>query len=275
MKTIDWLLNLAALIIWLRWLSFFSAPTRITLTLAAVVKPAEKGSKRGFFPLFIIGLIILGRAVFFHYSGAVTNFNPILDLTAISIPFKSASFMMTLLYSICSFLLFLIVFYFWLCILSVLNYKEELDIYHRKIVQHLGFIGKIPALFRLLAPFVITASLWLIVSVLFSKIGIVTNPNSFSKHILQSILLSLCLLFSLKYLVLIICALFLCYTYFYLGVHPFWAFIGVTGKRLLRPIRWIRIGPLDLSPLVMTLVFVYLCLLGEKWFPLLYQRSLM
>ncbi len=275
MKTIDWLLNLAALIIWLRWLSFFSATTRITLTLATVVKSTEKGSKRGFFPLFIIGLILLGKAIFFYYSGAITNFNPILDLTAISIPFKSALFTMTLLYSVLSFLLFLIVFYFWLCILSVLNYREELDIYHRKIIQHLGIIGKLPAFFRFLAPFVITAFLWFIVSLLFSKMGIITLPKSFPKHLLQSALLSMGLIFSLKYLVIIICALFLCYTYFYLGIHPFWAFIGITGKRLLKLIRWIRLGPLDLSPLVMTIVVVYLCLLGEKWFPVFYQRLLM
>ncbi|MGC8742336.1 MAG: hypothetical protein ACP5T0_00460 [Verrucomicrobiia bacterium] len=275
MKTIDWLLNFVSLILWLKWLSFFSVPSRTTLSLAIVIKPAEPAPKRGALPVILIGLILFGKAILFRYFGALIKWSPTLDLIAISIPFRSDFLFMTLLYSILSFFLFLIVFYFWLCVLSVINFTEELDIYHRKIIQHLGVIGRLPALFRFFAPFIFCALLWLLMSPLFFKLGIVVKPSDFSRVLIQSGLLSLCILFSLKYLVIVLCALFLCYTYIYLGVHPFWSFIGITGKRLLKPLRWLRLGPIDLSPLAMSLLIAYLSLLGEKWFPLFYQRLLM
>ncbi|MGB9601571.1 MAG: hypothetical protein ACPMAG_02135 [Limisphaerales bacterium] len=275
MKTIDWLLNFVSLILWLKWLSFFSVPSRTTLSLAIVIKPAEPVPRRGRLPVIIIGLILLCKAMLFHYFGDLIRWNPTLDLIAISIPFRSDFFLMVLLYSVLSFVLFLIIFYFWLCILTVINFKEELDIYHRKIIQHLGPVGRLPALFRFITPFILCALLWLILSPLFFKLGIVVKPSNFSGVLIQSGLLSLCILFSLKYLVIIVCALFLCYTYIYLGVHPFWSFIGITGKRLLRPLRWLRFGPIDLSALAMSLLVAYLSLLGERWFPLFYQRLLM
>lgn len=275
MKTVDWLLNFASILIWIRWLAFFKTPTHVHLTLATIVKPADNRVKRSYFPLFVILLILVGRAIFYYYTAPMTKWNPTLDLIAITIPFKSEFLFRILLYSFLSFLLFLIVFYFWLFFLSALNYKEEHDQIHRNIIYHLGLFGHTPALIKLIIPFIACAFLWVIFGSVFSAIGILEKPPSLGKFILQSGLLSLCLLFSLKYLIIVICALYLVYFYIYLGPHPIWTYIGMTGKRLLKPVKWIRIGEIDFSPLVMSLAIVWLSLLGERWFPTFYQRLLM
>lgn len=275
MKTVDWLLNFASILIWIRWLAFFKTPTHVHLTLATIVKPADKRTKRSYIPLFVIFIIIFLRAVFYYYTAPMTKWNPTLDLIAISIPFKSDIFLRILLYSFLSFLLFLVVFYFWLFFLSTLNHYEEHDQIHHNIIYHLGIFGRLPVVLKILVPFIASAILWIIFGLILSAMGIFEKPASFEKFLLQSGLLSLCLVFSLKYLVIIICALFLIYMYIYLGPHPFWTYIWLTGKRLLKLIRWIRIGEVELSPLVMSVIVAWLSLLGEKWFPIFYQRLLL
>lgn len=275
MKIVDGLLNFASILIWIQWLAFFKTPTHIHLTLATLVKPADERLRKNYYPLYIILTIIILRAIFYYFTAPITKWNPTLNLIAISIPFKSDIFMRILLYSFLSFSLYLIVFYFWLFFLSIINHYEDHDLIHRNIIYHLGIFGRLPIVLKILTPFIACSILWLIFGNIFSAMGIFEKPPTFGKFLLQSGLLSLCLIFSLKYLIILICGFYIIYMYIYLGPHPFWIYMGLTGKRLLKFLKWLKIGRLELSPLVMPLIVAWLSLLAERWFPIFYQRSLL
>jgi uncharacterized protein YggT (Ycf19 family) len=63
-------------------------------------------------------------------------------------------------------------------------------------------------------------------------------------------------------------------TYVYLGNHPFWNYISQTGHRLLTPLKWLplRLGKVELAPVVGMVLVLVLGELAERGLTLLYGR---
>jgi uncharacterized protein YggT (Ycf19 family) len=76
----------------------------------------------------------------------------------------------------------------------------------------------------------------------------------------QGLVVSLGMLFSLKYLLPLLLLLYLVVSYVYLGSSPFWDFVNTTSGNLLRPLRRLplRFAKIDLSPLVGVVVILLL-----------------
>jgi uncharacterized protein YggT (Ycf19 family) len=79
-----------------------------------------------------------------------------------------------------------------------------------------------------------------------------------------------------KYLITGLFVLHLVSSYVFLGNAPFWSFVNLTSRNLLRPIGWIplRLGRIDLAPLVGAALVLFLGELTTRNLPWLYERLL-
>lgn len=275
MTVVDFLLNLAALLIWFKWHSIIKKAPPHPLSLAAALKPAEPVRRPHWIILICIPAIIVVRAFFYWHFGQLVEWKPRLNLAVIVIPFQTESFYQMFWFSMLSFLIFSGICYFWLCFLSAINVNEINDIYHRAIKFHLGKIGLMPVAIQLLFPFVVVFILWTMVSWILVRYGLLAPVSSTSKVLIQGLIISAGLILSLKHLLIAISFLYLVYSYVYLGMNPFWSYVNITGRRLLKPLRFLRLGRIDLSPIAMIVLVWWLSELGSVWLPIFYQRALM
>src|SRR5262245_60730919 len=125
MILIDFILNLAGLLLWLGWCSvrFDPATGAARVTPGGTAKRIEPSWMRRWHLLAALGVLLLARAVFYRMLGRELNWTPGLDLTFVMLSFRVDQFGPMLLFSVLSFLLVLIVFYFWLLFLAVLNHR--------------------------------------------------------------------------------------------------------------------------------------------------------
>jgi uncharacterized protein YggT (Ycf19 family) len=92
-------------------------------------------------------------------------------------------------------------------------------------------------------------------------------------HLLeQSLLLTLTLVFSLKYLLPPLLLIHLLASYVYLGTNPIWDFVGTTCRNILAPIRRLRlrIGKVDFTPIAGAILLIGLL----HWLPHFIQGQL-
>jgi uncharacterized protein YggT (Ycf19 family) len=267
MNAIDFILNIAALLLWFSWRSVHfdplaaSTPTTLVGTLKRTEQPHMKGWK------FLAGLIsiLLLRGLLYWQVGSAAGWTPKLNLLVVVLVFRIDIFGVALLFSLLSFLELLAVVYFWLVILAMLNYRtEQGDPLLRLVRLQLGPVARWHWSIQLLFPLFIIASLWMA--------SVVAQVQSLTRLTEQGLLIGAVLYLTLKYLLPAILLAQLVLTYVYLGKSPLWEFIATTAGRVLAPIRRLplRVGKLDLSPLVAAV----LILLGLEVLPNYVLRKL-
>jgi hypothetical protein len=280
MGLIDFLLNLAALLLWLNWRSLrFDPLERSTpATLVGTLKRAEPGRWKGWQLLFGLGFLLALRPVLYRDVGSAAGWTPKLNLGVVALAFRSDSFpsavslRTTALYSFLSFGRLLLVFYFWLLILGLINRKTvEPDAIQRILRQHLGRIARWPWPVQLLLPLLLAAALWVALHPLLVSMEVLTRARSLLHLVEQGLLVGAGLFFTLKYLLPVFLLLHLLVSYVYLGTNPFWDFVSTTAGNLLRPLRAVRYGKLDFAPLVGVLLVLALL----HWLPNFLLRKLL
>jgi hypothetical protein len=276
MSYIDFILNLAGLLLWINWRSLgFVAPPAV-LSLASAVKPTKKERRERWLFLLVLPGLILFRALFYWQMSGLLEWTPKLPLGIMIISCKCESFPRYLLYSLFSFGLALAVFYIWLFLLAAINRQvQEPDAVQKLVRLHLGWFGQWPAFLQLIMPFVLTMALWPILHQMFNGLGLMPAAKSLWHLARQSLSMSLAVIIAWEYLLAALMGLYFLNTYIYFGPASFWAFITTSGKNLLRPLRWLRFGKLDFAPLVgMVLVLVVCEGLSRwpKWLPWVEQR---
>jgi uncharacterized protein YggT (Ycf19 family) len=201
----------------------------------------------------LIALLFV-RAFVYGQIGSKVNWTASLDLTAIVLPFRSDLLSRMFLFSLLSFFVALAVVYASLLLLSVINEKSRTtDYFSRLITFQLGWVGNWLWPIRFLLAPISAALLWMAVSWLFVKLGIIP-PTKSAAHAWQiAAVMALCILISWKYVLLLFLGLHLMNTYVYLGNSSFWQFVTLTGNRLCLPLRWLplRIGKIDFAPAIL------------------------
>jgi hypothetical protein len=126
MALIDFILNLAGLLLWLNWRSVRFDPLgkRTPATLIGTLRRAEPKRLRRWHLLAALGGLLLLRAVFYWQIGSAAHWTGTLNLGVITLSFRSDFFARMLWFSIFSFGLTLGVFYLWLLLLSILAGPE-------------------------------------------------------------------------------------------------------------------------------------------------------
>jgi uncharacterized protein YggT (Ycf19 family) len=274
---IDFILNIAALLLWVNWRSIqFDPLTKSSpATLAGTLKRAEPLRFKGWhFPLALASLLFL-RAWIYWQIGPLVDWTPSLKLGAIAISFRSDFFLRALLFSLFSFGLTLAIFYLWLLLLSIVNRKvTDAEPFQKLVRLHLGWLDRWFWPLKLVLPLLIVAALWMSINPLLARSNIIPPCASSLHRLEQGGTIGLGVYISWKYLIAVILALYLLSSYVYLGTHPFWTFLTVTGRNLLLPLRWIplRLGKLDLAPLIGIAVTLALAEFAQRKLTTLYTH---
>src|SRR5579862_6025327 len=123
MGTIDFLLNVAGLLLWLSWRSMRFDPLvrSAPVTLLGTLKRAEPRRIKGWqLALALLSLVVL-RAVLYQLVGAPADWTPKLNLEMVVLAFRSDLFYAALLFSCLSLARAFVVLYFWMLVLAMIN----------------------------------------------------------------------------------------------------------------------------------------------------------
>jgi uncharacterized protein YggT (Ycf19 family) len=273
MALIDFILNLAGLLLWLNWRSVRFDPLgkRTPATLIGTLRRAEPRRLRRWHLLTALGGLLLLRAGIYWQIGSAANWAGKLDLGIAALSFSSnlsgpmLSFLRMLLFSIFSFGLMLGVFYLWLLLLSILAGPEPLP-FHRLVRMPLGGMDRWARGVKFLLPLMVTATLWWLASWLLVWLQVIPPLVSPAHRIEESLVIGLGSYLTWKYLIGALLVLHLLNSYIYFGKHPFWTYVNAEAQTLLSPLRALplRAGKVDFAPVVgIALVFLAAELAGR------------
>ena len=261
MGIVNFILNLAGLLIWLNWRSnrFDPLVKRLPATLMGTLRPAApKTFRRWYFPALIVLLLLL-RALIYWWIGAGTNWSGELNLGVTVLWFSTAAHWLGLYRMICfsffSFGLLLGVFYTWLLLLSLL--AGPLPI-HAVVTIPLGRVDGWPRWARVTMPFFVAAISWWLATWLLNRLGVMA-VLPMAGHFQQSVLFGLSSYLLWQYPLGAILLLHLLNSYIYFGKHPFWKYVDATAQTVLQPLNRLplRLGKINLAPMAgIALVFL-------------------
>jgi uncharacterized protein YggT (Ycf19 family) len=268
LDAIDFILNVAGLLLWLSWRSVRLDPFNrgTPATLAGTVRRAEPMRlKRWHFLAALAGLLLI-RAFFYEHIGPAANWTPKLDLALVTPAFPlvirgHAFFLSAVLFSALSFVRILVVFYFWLLVIAVINrHVTNPDPLQKLLTLQLGRAARWHWFVQLILPFVVSTALWIMFFPLLKFIGVMTPVRSNAVLAAQGVMLGLVLYLSLRYLLIAFLAVYVIINYVYFGTNPVWDFIGTTSRNILSPLNYLplRFGKLDLAPLIAIALVVLL-----------------
>jgi uncharacterized protein YggT (Ycf19 family) len=267
MGLIDFILNLAGLLLWLNWRAAKADPLGKSkpATLIGTLRRAEPANASRWHLAAVLGGLLLLRALFYWQIGSALK--PVwagtLDLGVIAPSFVSSSFWRILLFSIFSFARMFGILYLWLVLLSILDGPMPT---HRLVKMQLGKVDGWPRWIKFLLPLAVIALVWGLASWPFAWLGIIPKPVSAMHRIEESLVIALGSYLVWKFLIAALLALHLLNSYIYFGKNPFWNYVNATAKQLLRPLEKIplRAGRADFAPVVgIALVFLLVGLAGR------------
>jgi uncharacterized protein YggT (Ycf19 family) len=196
-----------------------------------------------------------------------------LNLSVITLSFRSDYFVRMLLFSIFSFGLTLGVFYLWLLLLSILTGPEPLP-FHRLVRMPLGGIDRWSRGVKFLLPLMVTATLWWLASWLLAWLQVIPEPVSPAHRIEESLVIGLGSYLTWKHLIGALLVLHLLNSYIYFGKHPFWSYVNAGAQALLSPLRVVplRAGKVDFAPVVGIVLVFLVAELAGRGLVLLYEK---
>lgn len=274
MGLIDFILNLAGLLLWLNWRAARADPFGKTkpATLIGTLRRAEPGGAwaRWQLPAVLGGLLLL-RAVFYWQIGSTANWRGSLDLGVTVVFFHSNSFRQMLLFSLFSFARMFTIFHAWLLLLSMLQGPMPT---HRLVKMQLGKIDGWASWVKCLLPLAIIAPAWGLASRPLAWLHIIPPPASAAHCLGECLVIALGCYLVWKYLMAALLALHLLNSYIYFGRNPFWNYVNAAAKQLLRPLAKVplRAGRADFAPVVGIALLFLLAELAGRALTLLYGR---
>jgi uncharacterized protein YggT (Ycf19 family) len=268
MGLIDFILDLAGVLVWLSWRSIRFDPLVKTTpaTLVGTLRRAEPRRLKGWPQLAGLATLLVVRTLLYRQIGPEADWTPKLNLFFVVLAFRSDRFSSIMLFSLLSFARILMVCYFWLLALAIINRKNIApDPVQKMVRMHLGPVARWPLILQLLLPWLLITGLWIVLHPLLVQFEITSRVRSNAHLAEQGLLIASALWSSLQYLLPVFLLLHLVASYVYLGSNTLWEFIGATARNLVAPLRWLplRIARFDFSPLLgVVLIFALL-----HWLP--------
>ncbi len=253
MDFLNFLLNLAGLLLWLNWRSmgFVARAMASSASLLGTLKRTQSAAASRWPLLAGLVALLLFRSVFYWQIGSAMRWTPQLSLEVLTIPFRTEFLGLDLLFSWFSFGLSLAAFYLWLVLLSLANRRvSDTDPLQRLVRLHLGWIEPWPIPAKLLLPPLVAALLWLLVAPVFSRLR------------------------SWEFLIVGLLLLHLLISYVYLGNSKLLTFVEGTARNLLTPLRRfpLRVGKADFAPITGIALVLIAAESGSRLLSRLYQK---
>lgn len=262
MALVDFILNLAGLLLWLSWRAakFDPLARAKASTLAGTLKTARgPRSARGLL-LAAVAALLLVRALFYWQVGPALDWTPVLDLTVTALPFRSDYFSRVLLFSVLSFGRALGLAYLWMVLLAILKRgAADTDPLQKLARVALGRLVRWPWPLLLLLAWVLGVGVWMALQPLLARLGIGPRTAVRAQVFQQGLLVTAREFLTLRYLIAASLVAHLLHSYVYFGSYPAWDSVNDAGRVLLRPLRWLplRLGRVDFAPVVgIALVFL-------------------
>lgn len=255
MALIEFLLNLAGLLLWINWRTLAADPLRTAApaTLAGTLRRAEPRRVRRWHFLAALVLLLVLRAEFYRLLGPALDWTGTLDLFATRIAFRSDTGALMLLYSLLDFGLWLGGLLLGLLLVSLVTRTGTGQTMFGQVARtHLGRILEWPRWVRLLLPFLAGALFWWLASWLLGRWELIPRPGSELVRVTQAALVGAGSYLAWKYVLAALLVLHWLQCHVYFGRHPFWNLVDETGRRLVAPLRAVPLhfGKLDLRPLL-------------------------
>lgn len=259
MSLIDFILNVAGLLLWLNWRSARIALRRpkAVVSITNTVQRADPSVGSGWGSFGALLLLLVLRALFYHTLGPKLQWVPYMDFLALNLPWRSDDLARMLIFSGLSFGLMLFAFYSWLLLLSAVNRSltETMPV-HRWVRYHLGPLERLPAVLKVVLPVLVVLLVWPLAYKGLVALRIAPDINDQAQLWQGSGVLALASLFLWRWLIIGLLAAHLLNTYLYLGEHPFWKYASATASNLLYPFRFLRAGKLDLAPVLALIAII-------------------
>jgi uncharacterized protein YggT (Ycf19 family) len=263
MGYVDFILNLAGLLLWINWRSLPHDPfnKRTPATLVGTLRRAAPSRFRRWHLLLAIGALLVCRAGFYRLLGPALNWTGRLDLGVIILSFRSDWLDHILLFSCLSFICALGIFYACLLLLSILAppvTAMEQPIYRLVRIQ-LGRVESWPRWAKLISPWLVFALVWCLLSWWLARMGVIPELVSMAHRLESAGVIGLGGYLVWKYLAAALLVVHLMSTYIYFGKNPFWSYVNAEAQSLLTPLKKIplRVGKVDFAPVVgIVLVFL-------------------
>lgn len=277
MGIVDFILNLAGLLLWLNWRAEKTDPVskRRPATLIGTLKRADAKSRNWQLPSLIAALIFL-RAIFYWLVGSSARWSGKLNLDAVVLWFpipndSLASFGKEILFSVCSFALTLAVFYLSLLLLSILDGPEP---FRAVLRLQLGNLDRWPRWKKLFLPFVAATILWWLASWLFAWLQIIPPPATELRRAGEAAVVGLGSYLAWEFVAVVLLVLHLLNSYIYFGRHLFWNFINAEAQTLLSPLKKIplRFAKIDFAPLLGMALIIFVAIEAGKFLAWLYGK---
>lgn len=277
MNWVDFILNIAGLLLWLNWRAGKADPLgkRTPATLIGTLRSAAPQKMRRWDVPAVLAALIFLRAVFYWLIGSALRWVAELNLGVIRVPFRTDEFgrfwfLRTLLFSVLSFALTLGIFYSCLLLFSLLKGPKPV---HEFVRMQLGRIDGWSRGVKLLLPLVVTAICWWLTSWLLVWLQIIPRPST-AWRIEESFIIASQGYLLWQFPIAAILVLHLLNSYIYFGRHPIWTYIEATAQTLLRPLKgiYLRIGKVDFAPLLGIVVVFLIARLAGWGVSVLYKR---
>jgi uncharacterized protein YggT (Ycf19 family) len=277
MDCVDFILNLAALLLWIKWrsLPFDPIHKRMPATLVGTLRRAAPTYFRRWHLLAAIGTLLILRAVFYWQIGPAVHWTGKVNLDVIALSFRSDLFGQILLFSVSSFIWTLGIFYLWLLLLSILAGRAaSTQPVHRPVRMQLGAIEVWPLWAKMILPAPTTALIWWFTSWPLAWLEIIPRPVSAAHRAEEALVIGLGSYLAWKFLAAALLALHLLNNYVYFGRHPFWNYVNALAQKLLQSLKKIplRVGRVDFAPLAGIVVIFLTAELAGRGLAWLYTR---
>ena len=270
LETINLLLNLAGLGLWIGAFAFSRAAARLSrpLTLLSALRP-EASAIHGRLVLLgsLTALLVLRAAAYWNFSTTGGRL-PSIDFGILSISFRPDSFTELLAYSIGSFLVFLYLYYLWMLGVSLCcRSSGPVDSIENFVNQQLRFLASWHVGWKVFISLFAGAGLWLATGMALHVFGIGGIPREWSvlTLLLQSPFVAASFGCSFLLVMAAVLALHFINSYVYFGDHAVWSFIDRMAKVYLSPLRRfpLMFGRFDFAPILGILVFWFLNWIGN------------
>jgi len=265
MDLIHFILNAAAMLLWLSWRSHRFVPTNDFRggTLLSTLKKTERGQFNQKTLISSLVILLAARSILYWQIGSAVKWTPRMDMAVISIPFRSDYFDRMLLFSLLSFAAWVAVFCFWLMFLQLVNHRAgEANPWQAIVRRHLGWVSALPVGIRIVTPAVVAFLCWMAISFYFTYLRILPEPRTWQHWMGQGVVLAVTVHLLCVPIILAVMFLHVLNSYVYLGNYAFLAYVNGTAQNIMRCIRWLplRFGKVDLAPIVISLI-----VLGLNW----------
>lgn len=258
MQIIDFILNLAAWILWVNvWMQLHS-PTNIQrpLTLlGTLIGPTRRlDSVWIFFGGFLLILFI--KTLLLHYLGAPINTTMSVNFLLLVVYFKTGHLVSIFWMALASFLKFAMMAYIWVWFMSRISPKDNAENITNGLKASLGFLQSRHWMIQVLALFAFGMIGWAFLAVVFGWLGILPAFSSVLHLVWQASFVSISAWLGLYYLIILLMGLHLIHSYVHLGNWEGWDWLDGASEKLLSPLarlplQWARI---DFSPFVVLLL---------------------